>query len=56
MVQRVSSSGEYTLTLIQNSILKKSKKRVIYDKIFPKNRQLVFSDAVMVSKAKCPVT
>ena len=28
---------------------------VIGDKIFPKSRQLIFSDAVMVSVAKCPV-
>ena len=28
---------------------------VIYDKIFKKSRQLIFSDAVMVSVAKCPI-
>ena len=55
MVLKASSSLEETLTLHQNSVLKKSQTRSFMTK-FSKNVQVYFSDAVMVSMAKCPVT
>ena len=55
MVQRASSSSGKTSTLLQNSALKKIQTRSFMTKI-SKNAQVDFSDAVMVSMAKCPVT
>jgi len=55
MVQKASSSSGKTSTLLQNSVLKKSQTRSFMTK-FSKDALVDFSDAVMVSMAKFPVT